>query len=562
MRGFQVLWFVGALAVLPACKDKSSGGSTGNGGAGGSVAGGNGGSAGSDGGTAGSGTGATAGGNGGSSTGDVGGSAGAGGDGGSGDGGGGSGGGGSGGSAAGGATSAGGTGAAGGTLGGAAGDTGDDTSTLEVTPEAGGTLTLGGATVTIPPNAVSEPTTITLAELDPESVAELPGGYQAEGPMLALLPHGLTFSEPVTITLGHTSMEPPQNLAVLRLDDEADSSWEDVAGVSADSTSISFETQRFCVLLPAMPDGEVVYTDSDPKPIGHMLLVDDRLYYSLEYDHDDLTHRVHSIRTDGTSPAVVATFDEYNYKIDGLAANASTLFIATGVLSTVPLAGGSTTTFGPHRCGTFVGSNEGISHLLVDSSRVFCATFEEDSRVLTAITLDGTPVATLDDVPYSELVEDGSNLLVAVGGNVRSIPKTLSEDVTVVIASDELDELHTVQGIAADDTYVYALTTHATTPSSRLWRKPRGGGAIQPVTGAGVLPGRARGLLLAGPRLYFTLNKPATNETPGTTLLARIDKTATNGIPSHSDDANVFDVVSDGTYVYYASGSQILRILR
>lgn len=553
MRGFQVLWFVGALAVVPACKDKSSGGGTASGGAGGSLAGGNGGSAGSDGGTAGSEAGANAGGNGGSSAGAGGGSAGVGG----------TAGGGRGGSGAGGATSGGGTGAAGGTLGGAAGETSGDTSTLEVTPEAGGTLTLGGATVTIPPNAVAEPTMVTLEQIDPESVAELPSGYEAEGPMLALLPHGLSFSEPVTITLSHTSTAPPQNLAVLRLDDEADSSWEDVAGVSADSTGISFETQRFCVLLPAMPDGEVIHTDSDPKPIGHMLLAGDRLYYSLEYDHDDLTHRVHSIRTDGTSPAVVATFDEYNYKIDGLAANASTLFIATGVLSTVPLAGGSTTTFGPHRCGTFVGSNEGISHLLVDASRVFCATTEQDSPVLTAITLDGTPVATLDDVPYAELVDDGSNLLVAAFADVRSIPKTLSaEDVTVVIASDEFDELHTVQGIAADDTYVYALTAHATTPSSRLWRKPRGGGAIQPVTEAGILPGRARGLLLAGPRLYFTLDIPATNTVPGATLLARIDKTATNGVPSHSDDANVFDVVSDGTYVYYASGSQILRILR
>ena len=46
------------------------------------------------------------------------------------------------------------------------------------------------------------------------------------------------------------------------------------------------------------------------------------------------------------------------------------------------------------------------------------------------------------------------------------------------------------------------------------------------------------------------------------TLLARIDKTATNGIPSHSDDASVFKAVSDGTYVYYSRGSQILRMLR
>jgi len=449
----------------------------------------------------------------------------------------------------------------GGTVGGAAGETGGDTRTAEITPEAGGTLTLGGATVAIPPNAVAEPTTVTLEQIDPESVAELPGGYEAAGPMLVLLPHGLSFSEPVTITLEHTSDAPPQDLAVLRLDDETDSSWEDVAGVSADSTSISFETQRFCVLLPAMPDGEVIYTDPDPKPVGHMLLAGDRLYYSLEYDQDDLTHRVRSIRLDGTSPTDVAEFDEYNYKIDGLAANASTLFIATGVLSTVPLTGGSPTTFGPYRCGSLAGSNEGISHLLVDASRVFCATVEIGSRLLTAIPLDETEGATLDDALYSELVDDGLNLLVAVGAGVRSIPKTLSGG-TDVIVSDELDELHTVQGIAADTTYVYALTTHATTPVSRLWRKPRTGGAIQPVTEAGVLPGRARGLLLAGPRLYFTLDIPATNTEPRATLLARIDKTATNGVPSHSDDANVFDVVSDGTYVYYARGSQILRILR
>jgi len=317
------------------------------------------------------------------------------------------------------------------------------------------------------------------------------------------------------------------------------------------------------VLLPAMPGGELVYADPDPKGIGHMLLAGDRLYYNLEYDQDDLTHRVRSVRVDGTSPTDVADFEEYNYKIDGLAANASTLFIATGVLSSVPLSGGSVSTFGAFRCGSIVGYNEGISHLVADASQVFCATSELEDQTLRAIAVNGTPGPSLtEDTLYNDLVDDGTHLLYVVGaGEVRRTRKDLA-DTAVLIETDELDALHTVQGIAADDTYVYALTTHATTPSSRLWRKARSGGTIEAVTQAGILPGRARGLLLAGSRLYFTMLIPATNMEPAATLLVRIDKNATNGIPSHADDANVFDVVSDASYVYYASGSQILRILR
>jgi hypothetical protein len=121
----------------------------------------------------------------------------------------------------------------------------------EVTPEAGGTVTLGDTSVIVPAGAVAEATMITIQQIDPGTVEDLPDGFEGVGHTVALLPHGLSFSEPVQIVLEHDNGSPPASPAVLRLDDEADATWEDAAWPVVDDTTMSFFTTRFSVLQPA-----------------------------------------------------------------------------------------------------------------------------------------------------------------------------------------------------------------------------------------------------------------------------------------------------------------------
>ncbi len=120
-----------------------------------------------------------------------------------------------------------------------------------VTPEGGGMITDGTTTVIVPPGAVSVSTTIRIATVEPSTVADVPSEFEGIGPTVALLPHGLTFAQPVEVVLHHTSAMEPARPAVLRLDDESDTSWENVAWPVADATSLHFMTTRFSVLTPA-----------------------------------------------------------------------------------------------------------------------------------------------------------------------------------------------------------------------------------------------------------------------------------------------------------------------
>lgn len=87
-------------------------------------------------------------------------------------------------------------------------------------------MTGDDAAVEIPEGALSDATKIAVTDSDVEVAA--PEGYELAGPAIAFTPHGLSFDDDVTLTLPYASSA--SVLAVLRLDDEDDDSWEVVDG--------------------------------------------------------------------------------------------------------------------------------------------------------------------------------------------------------------------------------------------------------------------------------------------------------------------------------------------
>jgi hypothetical protein len=111
----------------------------------------------------------------------------------------------------------------------------------------GGTVTEGDASVEVPKGALSSPTKIGVA-VSKVTVAA-PDGYELVGPAIAFTPHGLTFDVPVTLTLPYTSSS--TELAVLRLEDEKDKSWEVIEGGTFAKGSATLEVTTFSIYAVA-----------------------------------------------------------------------------------------------------------------------------------------------------------------------------------------------------------------------------------------------------------------------------------------------------------------------
>ena len=111
----------------------------------------------------------------------------------------------------------------------------------------GGTVTTGDASVEVPEGALTKVTLITVAESD--VTVDAPEGYVLAGPAIAFTPHGLSFEEPVTLTLPYSSSAAA--LAVLRLDDEDDDSWEVIDGGSFSKGSATLDVSQFSIYAVA-----------------------------------------------------------------------------------------------------------------------------------------------------------------------------------------------------------------------------------------------------------------------------------------------------------------------
>ncbi len=92
----------------------------------------------------------------------------------------------------------------------------------------GGELSIDGATLTLPPGALSANTEITLermSDADAALLAGMPAGISARSQPVAMMPHGLTFDAPVQVALGFEGTN-ASSLAAGRLSDPNDDAWE------------------------------------------------------------------------------------------------------------------------------------------------------------------------------------------------------------------------------------------------------------------------------------------------------------------------------------------------
>lgn len=449
-------------------------------------------------------------------------------------------------------------------VGGSGGAPNDDEVSLEVTPDEGGTLTLDGTTIEVPPGAVAETVEITIKYVDPSSVEELPSGFDALGPMIALLPHGLTFDVPVSVTLEVDSAPAESVRSVFRLDDEQDTSWETLGDVSFEATSASFETTTFSVMVPGAFTTELVYSAGGTVKIGDMALVGNRLVYTLS---GPSAVEVRAVNTDGTNPANLATIDEPAVAIQGLTTTRTAVyFVVRNILYSVPIAGGALQTLTTVGTSTYTGRG-GVPTLVTDGTALYYAyrQFFGDGG-LQSFDLSGTPLASLPDISPTTLVLDGDTLLsteLQLGG-IQRIAKTLdSATATTVMLNDELPGFG-ANNIVHDSPSIYVLAgAGGNTPRMGLWRKPRSGSAPQQLL-THSLDGIGCGLVLAEPFLYFIEipNEPEPNAPRDIAVLGRIDKNATRGVPTGIAYANSANVLYDTNFIYFSSGIEIRRLRR
>lgn len=154
----------------------------------------------------------------------------------------------------------GGTGGTGGS-GGAAGDrgTGGSNGTGVIGPQGGVVTGEHGVTVTIPTGALASETTIAATLVEASRLPARPAGMMAAGPFVALTPHGTQFATPVEVTLPYTSAS--SSLTVLRIDDDNDTTWEQLTDASFTGGTATVSLSRFSILTVAATDTSTLDSD-------------------------------------------------------------------------------------------------------------------------------------------------------------------------------------------------------------------------------------------------------------------------------------------------------------
>lgn len=135
-----------------------------------------------------------------------------------------------------------------GDLGGDRDDAGDTTpSESEVIGPKGGKVSIKGAAVVVPRDALDESVNVSVAKLSRADAGSLPVAEFQGVPLTlasavyAFLPHGTQFNEPVEITF---ATEPDAEV-VLRLDGPDDDEWELVDDAFLDGSEATLETEHF-----------------------------------------------------------------------------------------------------------------------------------------------------------------------------------------------------------------------------------------------------------------------------------------------------------------------------
>lgn len=230
-------------------------------------------------------------------------------------------------------------------------------------------------------------------------------------------------------------------------------------------------------------------------------------------------------------------------------------------LWSAPDAGGAPSDHGVVHGGLADDYIAGVPLLVNDGASLFVSAYGSSGSAIRSFDGSGASIATFSDEdelvgPHGILL-DGANLLFGDFTGLRQIAKTLAGGTTTLVPKASYGQFDTVTNIVADADAIYFASRE--TSAAKLWRRPRSGGAIEPVIAA--YPGLLRGLTLVGQHLYFVL-RPAGGgqQGPAASNLVRVAKSATNATPTTVGPANLHDVATDGTWVYYGAGAQIRRV--
>lgn len=145
--------------------------------------------------------------------------------------------------------------------GGESGDPLPRTSIEKVIGPEGGELSIDGATLTLPPGALTADTEIRLERLssaDAALLAEMPVGISARSQPVAMTPHGLRFDAPVQVMLGFQGGS-ASSLAAGRLSDPNDDAWEKAGqGNAYEDGKATFTISSFSIYaIVDDPDGHL-----------------------------------------------------------------------------------------------------------------------------------------------------------------------------------------------------------------------------------------------------------------------------------------------------------------
>jgi len=160
-------------------------------------------------------------------------------------------------------------------LGGYGGGSSAVTSVRGTIGPEGGRLRTSNVSLFVPSGALTRDKTITVTELDAAAIAALPAtsdGIKMAGIPAKFEPHGLAFQEPADIILGYNEpTNKSEPLAVLKLDNDQDPTWEYVPGAKFESGSASLQVDGFsiyCVFHD--PDGvaDMIYGPEQPGSGG------------------------------------------------------------------------------------------------------------------------------------------------------------------------------------------------------------------------------------------------------------------------------------------------------
>ena len=320
---------------------------------------------------------------------------------------------------------------------------------------------------------------------------------------------------------------------------------------------------------------EKVLTVAAPGP-GLIALANGTLYYAVNHTYFSQKLEVASVKTDGTGAAVVMPVNnpmtETRQVAQGLTVANGRVYVlgpsdppgGSPSLYSVPTSGGAFTTLPLAGNPSFRDYSQSLASDATGLYRGECSSSGSNVR---GYDFAGAAQGTLPSVTYSCLVvSDGTNVFSGTGTGVIRLPNTVATQTsapssTSIAANDtyQINGMNTLAyGMAVDATHVYWSASNNGVKLGAIFRKAKdGSGAVEKLT---EVSGFVRGSLAVDDRFVWFTVLQVQGQTGATGTLMRIAKTAQNGAAQDVAPATTISVVSDGTYTYFASGNDLMKV--